>query len=83
VRRRQLRTLPSFRGSRAWQGRKTPSSSANCASYNGETLKDVDPRSKSVKEYRDDAGMQEAFGPLDPLGVQDDLGRLSIVTRAR
>jgi serine protein kinase len=33
-------------------------------SYNGETLKDVDPRSKSVKEYRDDAGMQEGFSGL-------------------
>jgi serine protein kinase len=32
--------------------------------YNGETLKDVDPRSKSVKEYRDDAGLQEGFTGL-------------------
>jgi serine protein kinase len=33
-------------------------------SYNGETLKDVDPRAKSVKEYRDDAGNVEGFSGL-------------------
>jgi serine protein kinase len=33
-------------------------------SYNGENLKDVDPRSKSVKEYRDDAGPAEGFSGL-------------------
>ncbi len=33
-------------------------------SYNGENLKDVDPRSKSVKEYRDDAGPTEGFTGL-------------------
>lgn len=33
-------------------------------SYNGENLKDVDPRSKSVKEYRDDAGAAEGFSGL-------------------
>jgi len=32
--------------------------------YNGENLKDVDPRSKSVKEYRDDAGAAEGFSGL-------------------
>jgi serine protein kinase len=32
--------------------------------YNGENLKDVDPRSKSVKEYRDDAGPAEGFSGL-------------------
>jgi len=33
-------------------------------SYNGENLKDLDPRSKSVKEYRDDAGAAEGFSGL-------------------
>jgi serine protein kinase len=33
-------------------------------SYNGENLKDIDPRSKSVKEYRDDAGPAEGFSGL-------------------
>jgi len=32
--------------------------------YNGENLKDVDPRSKSVKEYRDDGGAAEGFSGL-------------------
>lgn len=33
-------------------------------SYNGENLKDQDPRAKSVKEYRDDAGAAEGFSGL-------------------
>ncbi len=33
-------------------------------SYNGENLKDLDPRAKSVKEYRDDAGAAEGFSGL-------------------
>jgi serine protein kinase len=33
-------------------------------SYNGENLKDVDPRAKSVKEYRDDGGNVEGFSGL-------------------
>jgi serine protein kinase len=33
-------------------------------SYNGENLKDLDPRAKSVKEYRDDAGAVEGFSGL-------------------
>lgn len=33
-------------------------------SYNGENLKDLDPRAKSVKEYRDDAGAPEGFSGL-------------------
>ncbi|MCK6428639.1 MAG: PrkA family serine protein kinase [Burkholderiaceae bacterium] len=32
--------------------------------YNGENLKDVDPRAKSVKEYREDAGAAEGFSGL-------------------
>jgi len=32
--------------------------------YNGETLKDRDPRAKSVKEYREDAGAAEGFSGL-------------------
>ncbi len=32
--------------------------------YNGENLKDVDPRAKSVKEYREDAGPAEGFSGL-------------------
>lgn len=32
--------------------------------YNGENLKDQDPRAKSVKEYRDDAGAAEGFSGL-------------------
>lgn len=32
--------------------------------YNGENLKDIDPRAKSVKEYREDAGAAEGFSGL-------------------
>ncbi|GAB4464578.1 MAG: PrkA family serine protein kinase [Burkholderiaceae bacterium] len=32
--------------------------------YNGENLKDLDPRAKSVKEYREDAGPAEGFSGL-------------------
>ncbi|MEJ0066210.1 MAG: PrkA family serine protein kinase [Caulobacteraceae bacterium] len=40
--------------------------------YNGENLKDVDPKAKSMQEYRDMAGMDEGMnGGLDPLRLQD------------
>jgi serine protein kinase len=34
--------------------------------YNGESLKDVDPKAKSIQEYRDHAGVDEGLEGIDP-----------------
>ncbi len=59
-----LRTLAEFTVLSRLAVPENSSVFSKLRSYNGETLKDVDPRSKSVKEYRDDAGMQEGFSGL-------------------
>ncbi len=59
-----LRTLAEFSVLSRLAVPENSSVFSKLRSYNGETLKDVDPRSKSVKEYRDDAGMQEGFSGL-------------------
>ncbi len=59
-----LRTLAEFSVLSRLAVPENSSIFSKMRSYNGETLKDVDPRSKSVKEYRDDAGMQEGFSGL-------------------
>ncbi len=59
-----LRTLAEFSVLSRLAVPENSSVFSKLRSYNGETLKDVDPRSKSVKEYRDDAGMQEGFTGL-------------------
>ena len=59
-----LRTLAEFSVLSRLAVPENSSVFSKLRSYNGENLKDVDPRSKSVKEYRDDAGMQEGFSGL-------------------
>ena len=59
-----LRTLAEFSVLSRLAVPENSSVFSKLRSYNGETLQDVDPRSKSVKEYRDDAGMQEGFSGL-------------------
>jgi serine protein kinase len=59
-----LRTLAEFSVLSRLAVPENSSVYSKLRSYNGENLKDVDPRSKSVKEYRDDAGMQEGFSGL-------------------
>ncbi len=47
--------------------------------YDGESLKDTDPKAKSYQEYRDAAGVDEGMnGALDPLRVQDPLARVQL-----
>ncbi|MGA4817614.1 hypothetical protein ACPA9J_35535 [Pseudomonas aeruginosa] len=42
--------------------------------YDGETLKDTDPKAKSIQEYRDSAGVDVAHGrAFHPLRLQDPL----------
>ena len=52
-----LRTLAEFSVLSRLAVPENSSVFSKLRSYNGENLKDIDPRSKSVKEYRDDAGM--------------------------
>jgi len=59
-----LRTLAEFSVLSRLMVPENSSVFSKLRSYNGENLKDVDPRSKSVKEYRDDGGMQEGFTGL-------------------
>ncbi|HJW50621.1 MAG TPA: PrkA family serine protein kinase [Burkholderiaceae bacterium] len=59
-----LRTLAEFSVLSRLAVPENSSVFSKLRSYNGENLKDIDPRSKSVKEYRDDAGMQEGFSGL-------------------
>ena len=59
-----LRTLAEFSVLSRLNVPENSSVYSKLRSYNGENLKDVDPRSKSVKEYRDDAGVAEGFSGL-------------------
>ena len=59
-----LRTLAEFTVLSRLAVPENSSVYSKLRSYNGENLKDVDPRAKSVKEYRDDAGLQEGFSGL-------------------
>jgi serine protein kinase len=59
-----LRTLAEFTVLSRLMVPENSSVYSKLRSYNGENLKDVDPRSKSVKEYRDDAGAAEGFSGL-------------------
>jgi serine protein kinase len=59
-----LRTLAEFSVLSRLAVPENSSVYSKLRSYNGENLKDVDPRSKSVKEYRDDAGPTEGFSGL-------------------
>jgi hypothetical protein len=38
--------------------------------YDGESLKDTDPKARSVQEYRDAAGVDEGMDGLDALRLQ-------------
>jgi serine protein kinase len=59
-----LRTLAEFSVLSRLAVPENSSVYSKLRAYDGENLKDVDPRSKSVKEYRDDAGTQEGFSGL-------------------
>jgi len=59
-----LRTLAEFTVLSRLTVPENSSVYSKLRSYNGENLKDLDPRSKSVKEYRDDAGAAEGFSGL-------------------
>ncbi len=59
-----LRTLAEFTVLSRLTVPENSSVYSKLRSYNGENLKDVDPRAKSVKEYRDDAGLAEGFSGL-------------------
>ncbi len=59
-----LRTLAEFSVLSRLMVPENSSVYSKMRSYNGENLKDLDPRSKSVKEYRDDAGAAEGFSGL-------------------
>ena len=46
--------------------------------YDGENLKDTDPKAKSLQEYRDYAGVDEGMtGSVDALRLQDPVARCS------
>ncbi len=59
-----LRTLAEFSVLSRLMVPENSSVYSKMRSYNGENLKDLDPRSKSVKEYRDEAGAAEGFSGL-------------------
>jgi serine protein kinase len=59
-----LRTLAEFTVLSRLAVPENSSVYSKLRSYNGENLKDVDPRAKSVKEYRDDSGAAEGFSGL-------------------
>ena len=59
-----LRTLAEFTVLSRMTVPENSSVYSKLRAYNGENLKDVDPRSKSVKEYRDDDGAAEGFSGL-------------------
>jgi serine protein kinase len=59
-----LRTLAEFTVLSRLTVPENSSVYSKLRAYNGENLKDVDPRSKSVKEYRDDGGPAEGFSGL-------------------
>lgn len=56
-----LRTLAEFSVLSRLTVPENSSVYSKLRAYDGENLKDIDPRAKSVKEYRDDAGLQEGF----------------------
>ena len=50
--------------------------------YNGESLKDTDPKAKSIQEYREAAGVSEGMsGRLDPLRLQGAVRDLQLRQR--
>ena len=51
--------------------------------YDGETLKDVDPKAKTLQEYRDYAGPDEGMTGLSTRFAYKVLSRCSIMTRPR
>ena len=52
--------------------------------YDGENLKDTDPRAKSYQEYRDYAGVDEGMSGIShALRLQDHLARSSTSTAPR
>lgn len=59
-----LRTLAEFTVLSRLTVPENSSVYSKLRAYNGENLKDLDPRAKSVKEYRDDAGPGEGFSGL-------------------
>ncbi len=59
-----LRTLAEFTVLSRLTVPENSSVYSKMRAYNGENLKDLDPRAKSVKEYRDDAGPGEGFSGL-------------------
>ncbi|HUL63837.1 MAG TPA: PrkA family serine protein kinase [Burkholderiaceae bacterium] len=59
-----LRTLAEFTVLSRLTVPENSSIYSKLRAYNGENLKDLDPRAKSVKEYRDDAGAPEGFSGL-------------------
>jgi serine protein kinase len=59
-----LRTLAEFTVLSRLAVPENSSVYSKLRSYNGENLKEIDPRAKSVKEYRDDAGAAEGFSGL-------------------
>jgi serine protein kinase len=78
-----LRTLAEFSVLSRLAVPENSSVFSKLRSYNGENLKDIDPRSKSVKEYRDDAGMQEGSRGCRRVGPSRRSRPRSIGTRAR
>lgn len=59
-----LRTLAEFTVLSRLTVPENSSVYSKLRAYNGENLKDLDPRAKSVKEYRDEAGPGEGFSGL-------------------
>jgi serine protein kinase len=51
--------------------------------YNGENLKDVDPKAKSMQEYRDTAGVDEGMNGVSTRFAFKVLSRRSTTTRTR
>jgi len=43
--------------------------------YDGENLKDLDPKAKSIQEYRDNAGVDEGMQGLSTRFAYKKLGR--------
>ena len=52
--------------------------------YDGENIRETDPKAKTMQEYRDAAGVDEGMdGDLDALRLQGSLGEPSTMTRPR
>ena len=49
--------------------------------YDGESLKDRDPKAKSIQEYRDNAGVNEGMDGCPPASPSRPCPRYSISTR--